>query len=44
MRLRVRMTGQNASHFDKDWARISEIEEYRLDWSGPGLRPRALRR
>jgi len=20
-------------HFDKDWARISEIEEYRLDWS-----------
>ena len=19
---------------DKDWARISEIEEYRLDWSG----------
>jgi Uma2 family endonuclease len=21
-------------HFDKDWARISEIEEYRLDWSG----------
>jgi len=34
MRLRVRMTGQNTSHFDKDWARISEIEEYRLDWSG----------
>lgn len=28
------MTGQNASHFGKDWARISEIEEYRLDWSG----------
>jgi Uma2 family endonuclease len=21
-------------HFDKDWERISEIEEYRLDWSG----------
>jgi Uma2 family endonuclease len=21
-------------HFDKDWARISEVEEYRLDWSG----------
>jgi Uma2 family endonuclease len=21
-------------HFDKDWAKISEIEEYRLDWSG----------
>jgi len=21
-------------HFDKDWSRISEIEEYRLDWSG----------
>jgi Uma2 family endonuclease len=21
-------------HFDKDWANISEIEEYRLDWSG----------
>jgi Uma2 family endonuclease len=21
-------------HFDKDWARVSEIEEYRLDWSG----------
>lgn len=21
-------------HFDKDWTRISEIEEYRLDWSG----------
>jgi Uma2 family endonuclease len=21
-------------HFDKDWAQISEIEEYRLDWSG----------
>jgi Uma2 family endonuclease len=21
-------------HFDKDWNRISEIEEYRLDWSG----------
>jgi hypothetical protein len=21
-------------HFDKDWARINEIEEYRLDWSG----------
>jgi hypothetical protein len=20
-------------HFDKDWARISEVEEYRLDWS-----------
>jgi Uma2 family endonuclease len=20
-------------HFDKDWAKISEIEEYRLDWS-----------
>jgi Uma2 family endonuclease len=20
--------------FDKDWARFSEIEEYRLDWSG----------
>lgn len=20
-------------HFDKDWAQISEIEEYRLDWS-----------
>jgi Uma2 family endonuclease len=20
-------------HFDKDWGRISEIEEYRLDWS-----------
>jgi len=30
-------------HFDKDWARISEIEEYRLDWSktvcGPGRTP-----
>jgi Uma2 family endonuclease len=21
-------------HFDKDWTEISEIEEYRLDWSG----------
>ena len=21
-------------HFDKDWSKISEIEEYRLDWSG----------
>lgn len=21
-------------HFDKDWTKISEIEEYRLDWSG----------
>jgi Uma2 family endonuclease len=21
-------------HFDKDWSPISEIEEYRLDWSG----------
>jgi Uma2 family endonuclease len=21
-------------HFDKDWTQISEIEEYRLDWSG----------
>jgi Uma2 family endonuclease len=21
-------------HFEKDWAKISEIEEYRLDWSG----------
>jgi len=21
-------------HFDKDWEEISEIEEYRLDWSG----------
>jgi hypothetical protein len=21
-------------HFDKDWEKISEIEEYRLDWSG----------
>jgi len=21
-------------HFDKDWRQISEIEEYRLDWSG----------
>jgi Uma2 family endonuclease len=21
-------------HFDKDWANITEIEEYRLDWSG----------
>lgn len=21
-------------HFDKDWAQVSEIEEYRLDWSG----------
>jgi len=21
-------------HFDKDWAGISQIEEYRLDWSG----------
>jgi len=21
-------------HFDKGWSRISEIEEYRLDWSG----------
>jgi Uma2 family endonuclease len=20
-------------HFDKDWAKISEVEEYRLDWS-----------
>jgi Uma2 family endonuclease len=23
-------------HFDKSWSRISEIEEYRLDWSVPG--------
>jgi hypothetical protein len=43
MRLRVRMTGQNTSHFDKDWARISEIEGYRLDWSGQ-VCDRALRR
>jgi Uma2 family endonuclease len=21
-------------HFEKDWSKISEIEEYRLDWSG----------
>ena len=21
-------------HFDKDWSKISEVEEYRLDWSG----------
>jgi hypothetical protein len=21
-------------HFDKDWTKISEMEEYRLDWSG----------
>lgn len=21
-------------HFDKDWEKISEVEEYRLDWSG----------
>jgi len=21
-------------HFDKDWSRISEIGEYRLDWPG----------
>ena len=28
------MTGVLPSHLDKDWARISEIEEYRLDWSG----------
>jgi len=21
-------------HFDKDWAQISEVKEYRLDWSG----------
>jgi hypothetical protein len=43
MRLRMRLTGQSGSHFDKDWARISEIEEHRLDWSGQ-VRDRALRR
>ena len=26
--------GYLVGHFDKDWARISEIEECRLDWSG----------
>jgi Uma2 family endonuclease len=31
-------------HFDKDWARISEIEEYRLDWSGRRYVVRAVHR
>jgi Uma2 family endonuclease len=26
--------GYLVGHFDKDWGKISEIEEYRLDWSG----------
>jgi Uma2 family endonuclease len=29
-------------HFDKDWASISEIEEYRLDWSGRRYVARAV--
>jgi Uma2 family endonuclease len=29
-------------HFDKDWANISEIEEYRLDWSGRRYVARAV--
>jgi Uma2 family endonuclease len=29
-------------HFDKDWAHISEIEEYRLDWSGRRYVARAV--
>lgn len=29
-------------HFDKDWAQISEIEEYRLDWSGRRYVARAV--
>lgn len=31
-------------HFDKDWASISEIEEYRLDWSGRRYVVRAVHR
>lgn len=31
-------------HFDKDWARISEIEECRLDWSGRRYVVRAVHR
>lgn len=31
-------------HFDKDWARISEIEEYCLDWSGRRYVVRAVHR
>ncbi len=31
-------------HFDKDWARISEIEEYRLDWSGRRYTAHAVHR
>jgi len=31
-------------HFDKDWARISEIEEYRLDWSSRRYVVRAVHR
>ena len=31
-------------HFDKDWAKISEIEEYRLDWSGRRYVVRAVHR
>jgi hypothetical protein len=26
--------GYPVVQFDKDWSKISEIEEYRLDWSG----------
>jgi len=29
-------------HFDKDWASITEIEEYRLDWSGRRYVARAV--
>jgi Uma2 family endonuclease len=31
-------------HFDKDWERISEIEENRIDWSGRRYVPHALHR
>jgi Uma2 family endonuclease len=31
-------------HFDKDWSKISEVEEYRLDWSGRRYVVRAVHR
>lgn len=38
------ISGYLVVHFDKDWATISEIEEYRLDWSGRRYVARAVHR